>query len=63
MVKVLTNGSRDRVSIPYRAIPNTQKMVFDAFLLILMIIMYESKVMEQSREKSCILPYSQYSSY
>ena len=33
MSRVLSNGSEDRVSIPGRIIPNTQKMVPDATFL------------------------------
>ena len=33
MVRVFTNGQRDRGSIPGQVIPKTQKMVLDATLL------------------------------
>ena len=33
MISVFVNGSGDRISIPGRVIPKTQKMILDAFLL------------------------------
>ena len=59
MVRVFSNCPGDRGSIPGRVIPKTQKMVFDAALL----STQHSKVrilgkVEQSRERSSVLPYT-----
>ena len=51
--------SRERGSIPGRVIPNTKKMVFDAYLL--NIQNYKVRIkgkVEQSREWSSALPYT-----
>ena len=39
-----TNGPRDQGSIPGQVIPKTQKMVLDASLLNLSILMYSSRI-------------------
>ena len=59
MSRVFANGPGDRGSIPGRAIPKTQKMVLDAALLVTphYKICIKGKV-EQSRERSCTLPYT-----
>ena len=57
--KVFANGPGDLVSIPGRVIPKTLKMVFDTFLLNTQ--QYKVRIkgkVEQSREKSSILPYT-----
>ena len=56
--KELANGSRGLVSIPGRVIPNTFKMALDTSLLNTQQykVRIEGKV-EQSREKSSVLPY------
>ena len=59
MVRVFTNGPGDPGSIPGRVIPKTHKMVLDATLLNTQHykIRIKGKV-EQSRERSCALPYT-----
>ena len=59
MVRVFAYGSGDRGSIPGRIIPKTQKMLLDATLLNTQY--YKQWIMgkvEQSRERSCALPYT-----
>ena len=58
-VRVFANGLGDEGSIPGRAIPKTQKMVFDASLLNTQDykVIIKGKV-EQSRERSNALPYT-----
>ena len=52
-------GPGDRGLIPGRVIPKTQKMVFDAALLNTQQYKVQIKgKVEQSRERSCILPYT-----
>ncbi len=57
MVRVLANGPGDRVSIPGRVIPKTQKMVLDAPLLNTQHykVRIEDKV-EQSKEWCSAFP-------
>ena len=60
MVRVFANGPGDRGSIPGRVIPKTQKMVLDASLI--NIQQYKVGIkgkVEQSRERSSALPYTQ----
>ena len=59
MSRVFTNGPEDRGSIPGRVIPKTKKMVLDAALLSTQHykVWIKGKV-EQSRERSCALPYT-----
>ena len=59
MGRVSANGPGDRGPIPGRVIPKTQKMVLDIFLLNThhYMVLIKSKV-EQSRERSCTLPYT-----
>ena len=56
MVKVFANCPGDLGSIPGKVIPKTQKMVFDAALLIIQYykVRIKGKV-EQSRERSSTL--------
>ena len=56
---VFANGMGDQGSIPGRVILKTQKMVLDATLLNTQHykVMIKDKV-EQSREKSSVLPYT-----
>ena len=56
---VFTNGPVNRVLVPGRVIPKTQKMVLDAVLLSTQHckVRIKSKV-EQSRERSSALPYT-----
>ena len=58
MARVFAIGPGDLGSIPGRVIPKTQKIVFDASLLNTQHyeVRIKSKV-EQSRERSCTLPY------
>ena len=58
-VRVFANGPGDLGSIPGRVIPKTQKMVLDATLLNTQHykVWIKGKV-EQSRERSSILPYT-----
>ena len=59
MSRVFANDPGDRVSIPGRVIPKTQKMVLDAALLSTQL--YEVRIngkVEQSREWSSTLPYT-----
>ena len=58
-VRVFANGPGDLGSIPGRVIPKTQKMVLDASLLNTQHykVRIKGKV-EQSRERSCALPYT-----
>ena len=58
-VRVFTNGPGDLGSIPGRVIPKTQKMVLDASLLNTQHykVRIKGKV-DQSRERSCALPYT-----
>ena len=59
MSRVFTNGPGDRGSILGRVIPNTQKMVLDAALLNNQNYKLGIKgKVEQSREKSSVLPYT-----
>ena len=62
--RVFTNSPADLGSIPCRVIPKTFKMVLDTALLNTQQykIRIKGKV-EQSREKSCALPYTKCSSY
>ena len=56
--RVVTNGPRDRGSIPDQVILKTQKMVLDAALLNTQHYKVRNKgKVEQSREKSSALPY------
>ena len=59
MVRVFANGLGNLGSISARVIPKTQKMVFDASLLNTQPckVRIKGKV-EQSRERSCSLPYT-----
>ena len=59
MVRVFANDPGDRGSIPGWVIPKTQKMVLDASLLNTQYykLWIKGKV-EQSRERSCALPYT-----
>ena len=59
MGRVFVNGPEYQGSIPGRVIPNTQKMVLDAALLNTQHykVGIKGKV-EQSRERSNILPYT-----
>ena len=56
---MFTNGPEDRGSIRGRVIPKSQKMVFDAALLNTQHykVRIKGKV-EQSRERSCVFPYT-----
>ena len=55
--RMFANGPRDRVSIPGRVIPKTQKMVLDTVLLNTQHYMVRNKYkVEQSREWSSALP-------
>ena len=58
-VRVFANGPGDLGSIPGRVIPKTQKMVLDASLLNTQHykVRIKGKV-EQSRERSSVLPYT-----
>ena len=59
MGRVFANGSGDLGSIPGRVIPKTLKMVLDTFLLNTQ--QYKVRIkgkVEQSRERSCALPYT-----
>ena len=59
MVRVFANDMGDLVSIPVCVIPKTQKMELDAALLNTQH--YKVKIkgkVEQSRERSCALPYT-----
>ena len=59
MVRVFANGPGDLGSIAGRVIPKTQKMILDATLLNTQHYMVKIKSkMEQSRERSCALPYT-----
>ena len=59
MSRVFANGPGDRVSIPGRVIPKTQKMLLDAALLNTQHFKVEIKgKVEQSREWSCALHYT-----
>ena len=57
--RVFANGPGDLGSIPGRVIPKTQKMILDASLLNTQHykVRIKGKV-EQSRERSCALPYT-----
>ena len=56
---VFANGPGDLGSIPGRVIPKTQKMVLDASLLNFQHYKVQIKgKVEQSRERSCTLPYT-----
>ena len=59
MVSVFANSPGDLGSIPDRVIPKTQKMVLDASLLNTQHykVRIKGKV-EQSRERSSVLPYT-----
>ena len=59
MVRVFANGLGDQGSVPGQVIPKTQKMVLDASLLNTQHykVRIKGKV-EQSRERSCTLPYT-----
>ena len=59
MIRVFANGPGDLGSILGRVIPKTQKMVFDATWLSTQHykVRIKGKV-EQSRERSCALPYT-----
>ena len=57
--RVFANGPGDMGSIPGRVIPKTLKMVLDASLLNTQ--QYKVRIkgkVEQSRERSCALPYA-----
>ena len=57
--RVVTNGLGDMGSIPGRVIPKTQKMVLDTALLNTQ--QYKVRIkgkVEQSRERSSVLPYT-----
>ena len=59
MSRVFTNGPGDRGSIPGRVIRKAQKLVLDATLLNTQH--YKAQIkgkVEQSRERSCTLPYT-----
>ena len=57
--KVFANGPGDQGSIPGRVIPKTQKMVLDAALLNTQHYKVCIKGnMEQSRDRSCAIPYT-----
>ena len=59
MIRVFANGLGDLGSIPGQVIPKTHKMVLDASLL--NIQHYKVRIkgkVEQSRERSCALPYT-----
>ena len=58
-LRVFANGPGDLGSIPGQVIPKTQKMVLDASLLNTQHykVRIKGKV-EQSRERSCALPYN-----
>ena len=59
VVRVFANGPGDLGSIPGRVIPETQKMVLDASLLNTQHYKVQIKgKVEQSRERSCALPYT-----
>ena len=59
MSRVFSNGLGDPGSIPGRVIPKTQKMVLDAALHNTQHYKVQIKgKVEQSRERSSILPYS-----
>ena len=59
MVRLFANGPGDLGSIPGCVIPKTQKMVLDASLLNTQHYKVWIKgQVEQSREKSCALPYT-----
>ena len=59
MVRVFANGLEDRGSIPGRVIPETQKMLLDAFLLNTQPFKVRIKgKVEQSREESSAFPYT-----
>ena len=57
MGRVFANGPGDQCSIPSCVIPKTQKMVLDTSLLNTQHykVCMKGKV-EQSRERSCVLP-------
>ena len=59
LVRVFANGPGDRVSIPGRVIPKSQKMVLDATLFNTQHykVRIKGKV-EQFRERSSALPYT-----
>ena len=59
MGRVFANGPGDMDSIPGRVIPKTLEMVLDTFLLNNQQynVRIKGKV-EQSKERSCALPYS-----
>ena len=57
--RVFANGQGDQGSIPDHVIPKTQKMVLDISLL--NIQHYKVRIkgkVEQSRQRSCALPYT-----
>ena len=54
MVRVFTNGLRDRGSIPGRVIPKTQKVVLDATLLNTQHYKVEIKVKWSNLEKGVV---------
>ena len=59
MARVFANGTGDQGSIPGRVILKTQKMVLDASLLNTQHYKVRIKgEVEQSRERSCALPYT-----
>ena len=59
MVSVFNNGPREMGSVPGRIIPKTKKIVLDTSLLNTQHykVRIKGKV-EQSRERSCALPYA-----
>ena len=59
MVRVFDNGRGDLGSIPGRVIPKTQKIVLDASLLNTQQYKIEiNGKVEQSKERSSVLPYT-----
>ena len=57
--RVFTNGPGDLGSIPGHVIPKTLKMVLDTSLLnTQQYKVYIKGKVEQSRERSCVLPYT-----
>ena len=59
MSRVFANGPGDRVSIPGRVIPKTQKIELDAALLNMQYYKVRIKVkVEKSREWSSTVPYA-----
>ena len=57
--RMSANGLEDRGSIPGQVIPKTLKMVFDTSLLNIQQYKVCIKgIVEQSRERSCTLPYA-----